>query len=311
MEVAAIARNLARALRVNEDLAEAIALAHDLGHAPFGHTGEAVLDRLMRRHGGFEHNRQSLRVVEELEQKYPGFRGLNLSWEVREGLRKHAPGDRQIRRLLGFAPRCPSLEAQLADLADEIAYYSHDLDDGLDTGLLSEAQLERDVRLWRETARQVRRDHGALPDDCRRFFTVRCLIEEQVRDVVRSTLERIQTSRVTSADDVRQQRAPLVGYSPRRKIWNVELRRYLYQNLYYSPVVHEVNGQAGKRLAALFRYYVRHPGDLDRQLGQAVPKPARYRALCDYLAGMTDRYAIQECARVLGDAPDQVPPFQA
>src|SRR6184192_3967675 len=159
MEVAAISRNIARALRLNEDLAETIALAHDLGHSPFGHKGEMVLDKLMQGQGGFEHNRQSLRVVEELEQKYPGFAGLNLTWEVREGLAKHEtsydhPGNRQ-----GFEARAASLEAQVANLADEITYYSHDLDDGLDSGLLLEKQLSRQVRLWRQSARTVNKEY--------------------------------------------------------------------------------------------------------------------------------------------------------
>src|SRR5208282_3497160 len=162
MEVAAIARNISRALRLNEDLAETIALAHDLGHSPFGHKGETVLNRLMRGHGGFEHNRQSLRVVEELEQKYPRFPGLNLTWEVREGLMKHHtafdhPGERAE-----FNAKSSSLEAQVANLADEITYYSHDLDDGLDAGLLSEKNLRRDVRVWAQAARLVKRDHGNL-----------------------------------------------------------------------------------------------------------------------------------------------------
>src|SRR6266540_2436316 len=160
MEVAAIARNIARALRLNEDLTETIALAHDLGHSPFGHKGETALDRLMKDHGGFEHNRQSLRIVEWLEQKYPQFAGLNLTWEVREGLAKHAtsfdhPGQRQ-----GFRARSPSLEAQVANLADEITYYSHDLDDGLTARLLSENQLNRDVQVWRQAALQVRGQFG-------------------------------------------------------------------------------------------------------------------------------------------------------
>ncbi len=300
MEVAAIARNLARALRVNEDLAEAIALAHDLGHAPFGHTGEAVLNRLMRRHGGFEHNRQSLRVVEELEQKYPGFSGLNLSWEVLEGLHKHRAGDPRLRERLGFVAHRPSLEAQLADLADEIAYYSHDLDDGLETGLLSEAHLEQHVRIWRHAAGQVRDEHGPLPDERRRFFTVRCLIENQVRDVVGNTLALLETSGVSSADEVRRLRRSLVGYSRRQRLWNIELRKYLYQNLYYSPSVHTANQDAGKSLEALFRYYQRHPGELEAQLERTIPRAQRPRVLCDYLAGMTDRYAVQVCERVLG-----------
>src|SRR5688572_14675627 len=161
MEVAGISRNIARALRLNEDLTETIALAHDLGHSPFGHKGEGVLNRLMRSHGGFEHNRQSLRIVEELEQKYPGFPGLNLTWEVREGLMKHS------------REHPASLEAQVANLADEIAYYSHDLDDGLDSGLLSEQQLRRDVAIWHRADRKVRKEHGALPDECRRYFIIR------------------------------------------------------------------------------------------------------------------------------------------
>src|SRR6266513_2265234 len=150
LEVAGISRNIARALRLNEDLTETIALAHDLGHSPFGHKGEAVLDQLMKDHGGFEHNRQSLRVVEELEQKYPRFPGLNLTYEVREGLSKHCTVYDRPGKHKGFTAKSPSLEAQVANLADEIAYYSHDLDDGLDSGLLSEKQLELKVRLWHQ-----------------------------------------------------------------------------------------------------------------------------------------------------------------
>src|SRR6476660_7413349 len=153
MEVAAISRNIARALRLNEDLAETIALAHDLGHSPFGHNGEMVLDRLMKNYGGFEHNRQSLRIVEQLEQKYPGFSGLNLTWEVREGLLKHHTSYDHPKRREGFNAKSSSLEAQVANLADEITYYSHDLDDGLDSGLLSEKDLNREIRIWHLAAR--------------------------------------------------------------------------------------------------------------------------------------------------------------
>lgn len=310
MEVAAIARNIARALRLNEDLAEAIALAHDLGHAPFGHTGEEVLDRLMRRHGGFEHNRQSLRIVEELEQKYPGFPGLNLTWEVREGLAKHRPKPPppgSPRAGAQTPERQPSLEAQVADLADEIAYYSHDLDDGLEAGLLTEARLEREVRLWRRSARQVREQHGALPDECRRFFTVRCLIENQVRDVVRHTEARLQKARVDSLVAVRRRARPLVGYGEQQRRWNLELRRYLYRNLYYHPAVHDVNTRAARSLGALFNHYLEHARHLAAQLGRAVPPSERPRALCDYLAGMTDRYVLHECRRLLGEESVSAP----
>ena len=170
IEVAAISRNIASALRLNENLAETIALAHDLGHSPFGHKGEAVLARLMKGHGGFEHNHHSLRIVEELEQKYPDFSGLNLSWEVREGLAKHRTACDHPGRRTGFDFKNSSLEAQIANLADEITYYSHDLDDGLDSGLLSEKNLRRDVRVWAHAARLVKREHGDLPDECRRYF---------------------------------------------------------------------------------------------------------------------------------------------
>jgi dGTPase len=291
IEVAAIARNIARALRVNEDLAEAIALAHDLGHSPFGHTGECVLNRLMRRHGGFEHNRQSRRVVELLEHKYPGFSGLNLTWEVREGLDKHAAGPR--------TEPGHSLEAQIANLADEIAYYSHDLDDGREAGLLTEACLRREVRIWRRTAQQVRRARGALPDDRRRYFIVRCLIDDQVRDVVRHSMDRIRAAGVDSAAAVRRRRRPLIGYSEEQRILNLELRQYLYRNLYYHPAVHEVNSRAGAFLAALFRYYEAHPAEWAKLARPGRRTESSHRVLCDYLAGMTDRYVMQECRRLL------------
>src|ERR1039457_753301 len=198
MEVAAISRNIARALKLNEDLAETIALAHDLGHSPFGHKGETVLNRLMKDFDGFEHNRQSLRIVEELEQRYPRFSGLNLTWEVREGLAKHHTAYDHPGQQADFAAKSPSLEAQVADLADEITYYSHDLDDGLDSGLLSEAQLNREVRLWRQAARTVESEYGSLPDECRRYFIIRCITDLQVKDVVTATEERINESRISS-----------------------------------------------------------------------------------------------------------------
>ena len=300
MEVAAIARNIARALKLNEDLAETIALAHDLGHSPFGHKGEVVLNKLMQSNGGFEHNRQSLRVVEELEQKYPGFPGLNLTWEVREGLAKHEtsydhPGGRK-----GFEAKSASLEAQAANLADEITYYSHDLDDGLDSGLLLEKQLSRQVRLWRQSARTVKKEYGELPEECRRYFIIRCLIDGQVRDVVGTTEERILDSRVESADDVRLQSKPLVQYSSNRRELNGELRDYLYEHLYYNPVVHEPNQRAVRMMEQLFQYYLEHPREIGAQSRKRIKKIGLQRAVCDYIAGMTDRYVLQEHHRLFG-----------
>ena len=300
MEVAAISRNIARALKLNEDLGETIALAHDLGHSPFGHKGEMVLNKLMAGHGGFEHNQQSLRVVEELEQKYPGFVGLNLTWETREGLAKHStsydhPGDRK-----DFTARSSSLEAQVANLADEITYYSHDLDDGLDSGLLSEKTLNREVRVWNHAARKVKRAHGELADECRWYFIIRCIIDEQVRDVVETTEQRIFDSGVKTSDEVRAQAASLVQYSPKRRKLNLELRDFLYDNLYYNPVVHEPNQRAVRMMEQLFHHYLEHPQEIGQQARKRVKKIGLHRAVCDYIAGMTDRYVIREHQRLFG-----------
>ena len=298
IEVAAIARNIARALRLNEDLAETIALAHDLGHSPFGHKGETALDRLMKKHGGFEHNLQSLRIVEELEQKYPGFNGLNLSWEVREGLAKHYTNYDHPHEQQSFEAKSSSLEAQVANLADEITYYSHDLDDGIDSGLLSEKKLSRDVRIWDQAARAVEKEQGRLPDECRRYFIIRCLIDWQVSDVVTTSETRILAARVKSADDVRLQAGAMVRYSPRRRVLNLELRDYLYENLYFNPKVHRPNLRAVKMLEELFKYFSAQPGALGDQARKRVERHGLPRAICDYLSGMTDRYALQEHQRL-------------
>jgi dGTPase len=300
MEVAAIARNIARALNLNEDLAETIALAHDLGHAPFGHKGEDVLNELMQDDGGFEHNRQSLRIVEELEEKYPGFRGLNLTYETREGLAKHRTTWDKPGRRRRFVGKSPSLEAQVANLADELTYGSHDLDDGLEAGLLNEKRLHREVKLWAEAARAVRDETADLPDETRRYFILRCLIDGQVRDVVETTEAAILASGVKSADDVRLQPRPLVQHSPRRRRLNLELRAFLLHNLYSNPMVFQPNNRAGVMLGDLFQYYLEHP----REIGLSSQKRARragwLRAICDYLSGMTDRYAILEHQRLFG-----------
>jgi dGTPase len=285
---------------LNEDLAETIALAHDLGHAPFGHKGEEVLNRLMREHGGFEHNRQSLRIVEELEEKYPGFRGLNLSYEVREGLIKHQTTYDQPGPRKGFSARSPSLEAQIANLADELIYGSHDLDDGLDAGLLSEKKLMRDVRLFAEACRAVRQEHGDLPAEIRRYFIIRCIIDLQVRDVVETSEAAILASGVKTADDVRQQPGPLVRHSRKRRGLNSELRRYLYKNLYYSEAVVQPNRRAGQMLVELFHYFVQHPGEIGASSRKRARKAGWHRAICDYISGMTDRYTILEHQRYCG-----------
>ncbi len=300
MEVAAITRNIARALRLNEDLAETIALAHDLGHSPFGHKGETVLNKLMKTHGGFEHNAQSLRVVEKLEQKYPRFDGLNLTWETREGLGKHHTSYDKPARQKAFTSPSASLEAQVANLSDEITYYSHDLDDGLESELLNESNLRRDVTLWAEANRSVKKEHGDLPDETRRYFIIRCLIDGHVQDVVHSTERQIVDSRVDTADEVRAQKEPLVCYSDRRRKMNLELRDYLYQNLYYNPVVHEPNLRAVRLMEHMFKFYLQHPDEMGEGARKRIRKFGKHRAVCDYLAGMTDRYLVIEYNRLFG-----------
>jgi dGTPase len=301
IEVAGISRNIARALNLNEDLAEAIALAHDLGHSCFGHRGEAILNRLMKDHGGFEHNKQSLRIVEDIEQKYPRFSGLNLTWEVREGLVKHSTAYDHPSKRLDFDAKSSSLEAQVANLADEVAYYSHDLDDGLDASLLDEAHLSKHVRIWREASRAVAKQCGAnLPNESRRYYTIRNIIDDQVRDIVMTTEENLRKAGVKTADDVRLRARALVRYSSERRDLNLQLREYLYKNLYYNPEVHGPNLKAGKMLEDLFRYYRQHPdeiGEFSRRRAGSIGWP---RAICDYLSGMTDRYAIDDHKRLFG-----------
>jgi dGTPase len=303
MEVAAIARNIASALRLNTDLTETIALAHDLGHSPFGHKGEAVLARAMKGHGGFEHNLHSLRIVEKLEQKYPNFPGLNLTWEVREGLAKHRTTYDHPGRRKGFEAKNSSLEAQVANVADEITYYSHDLDDGLDSGLLSEEKLAANVKIFSDAAKFVRKQYGQLAEESRHYFIIRTIIDMQIHDVVENSERLIQSAGVQSADDVRLYAKPLVAHSPARRILNQELRKYLYKNLYYNPVVHEPNRRAVKLLAKLFKYFLTHPKELGESTRKGVKKNGLHRAICDYLAGMTDRYVSLECERVFGESP--------
>jgi dGTPase len=304
MEVAAISRNIASALRLNSDLVETIALAHDLGHSPFGHKGETVLNQLMRGHGGFEHNHHSLRIVEELEQKYPAFSGLNLSWEVLEGLAKHQTAFDRPGAKKGFIAKNPSLEAQIANLADEITYYSHDLDDGLDSGLLLEAELCRHVRVWAQAAKLVKKEFGVPAEESRRYFTIRTIIDLQLADVITTSERLIDAAKVQSADDVRRQAKLLIQYSPERRKLNLELRRYLYKNLYFNPVVNKPHIRAKQLLRDLFRYYLKHPKELGEHARKRVRKDGLYRAVCDYIAGMTDRYLMSEHARLFGAPPE-------
>jgi dGTPase len=301
IEVAAISRNIASALRLNTDLAETIALAHDLGHSPFGHKGETVLNELMRGHGGFEHNHHSLRIVEELEQKYPKFSGLNLSWEVLEGLAKHQTAFDRPGVKKGFVAKNPSLEAQIANLADEITYYSHDLDDGLDSNLLSEKELTKHVRLWAHAAKLVKKGFGNPSEESRRYFIIRTIIDLQIADVLETSERLIREANVQSADDVRKFARPLIQYSPERRALNIELRKYLYKNLYFNKVVNEPHIRAKQLLKDLFQHFEQHPKAIGEQARKKISKVGKHRAICDYIAGMTDRYAIAEHQKFFGN----------
>jgi dGTPase len=296
IEVASISRTIARALALNEDLAEAIALAHDLGHTPFGHSGEEVLAECMRDHGGFEHNRQSLRVVELLENAYPEFPGLNLTFEVREGLQKHqdfyeasSPG--------GEKYKCPSLEAQIANLADEITYYSHDLDDAVDFEILTAAQLEEN-EVWQCSQRNVMSRYPDAREPELHKLIIRDIIDVQVQDVVATSAASISKAKAKRADDVRQHPTPLIRYSAELRQANAALRKFLYANVYYHPRVAEVNRRACEMLKKVFESYVADSGQLGDVATKRIDQEGLHRTVCDYVAGMTDRYLMEEYARI-------------
>ena len=313
IEVASISRTIARALSLNEDLAEAIALAHDLGHTPFGHSGEEMLAECMREHGGFEHNRQSLRMVELLEAAYPDFPGLNLTFEVREGLQKHQAfyemedvaqvsnlrnksGNLESRPTLQKY-HSPSLEAQIANLADEITYYSHDLDDAVDFEILDSAQLEENA-VWRRSHRAVLSRYPDAREPELHKLIIRDIIDVQVRDVIATSAKSIVDVGVQSADDVRKQPAPLIRYSDELLEANRALRKFLYQNVYYHPRVAEVNRRACEMLRKVFESYIVDPSRLGEAAAKRIETQGLHRTVCDYIAGMTDRYLMDEYARL-------------
>jgi dGTPase len=296
IEVASISRTIARALSLNEDLAEAIALGHDLGHSPFGHSGEEMLAECMREHGGFDHNRQSQRVVELLEAPYPAFPGLNLTFEVREGLQKHqAFYDPPVEGEEKY--RCPSLEAQIANLADEITYYSHDLDDAVDFEILSSTQLE-ETAVWRRSFESVAARYPEVREPELHKLIIGNIIDVQVRDVVTTSAEAIAKGGVQSAAQVRRQPGPLICYSDALLEANRELRSFLYKNVYYHPRVAKVNRNACEMLRAVFQAYVLAPERLGEGATKRIESEGLHRTVCDYLAGMTDRYLLEEHARL-------------
>jgi dGTPase len=307
LEVAQLGRSIARSLGLNEDLVEAVALAHDLGHTPFGHAGQDVLDECMAEHGGFEHNLQSLRVVDELEERYLPYNGLNLTFETREGILKHCsrrhaelleqrePGGVGRRFLEGTQP---SLEAQLCNLADEIAYNAHDIDDGVRSGLITLEQLEAVplfVRFRDETLREFPQARG------RRllFDSIRRMLSQQVYDVIDATRARIAEHRPQDADEARRC-PPLIRFSPEMREASTQLKRFLFKELYRHPQVNETTARAKAVLTELFAAYTSAPNEMQSAFADKAAAADLHRVVADYIAGMTDRFAVREHERLTG-----------
>jgi dGTPase len=299
LEVAQIGKGIARLLGLNEELTEALALAHDLGHTPFGHTGEEVLNRLMISAGGFEHNLQSLRVVDELEERYPNFCGLNLSWEVREGIVKHSSQyDTPTRAYAEFMPGVvPTIEAQLINFADEIAYNNHDIDDGLKSGYINLAQLKK-VSLWEETHEKILQKYPGIDVERGVCQTVSTLIGILMNDVVVTTAANIDKYGINSQEDLRRVNQQVVSFSPAITDKNAELKRFLLHNLYHHYKVERMRVKAERYLGELFEMYIKHPTLLPMKHQLKMEREGRERVVCDYIAGMTDRYALDEFKRL-------------
>ncbi|HPD60731.1 MAG TPA: deoxyguanosinetriphosphate triphosphohydrolase [Thermodesulfobacteriota bacterium] len=297
LEVSQIARAIARRLKLNEELTEAIALAHDLGHTPFGHSGESILNELMKDHGGFEHNLQSLRVVEKLEERYPNFNGLNLTWETREGLVKHTTfhDHTDQEKLKDYEPeKFPTLEAQLIDLADEIAYNNHDIDDGLESGLLEEEALREEVELWREMIRITELNYPEIKNPQKKYYAISHLIGYLIVDLVRETEKNITQFNITTPEDVRNAKKRLIAFSPDTTRKNQQLKNFLGDNLYDHYRVKRMSSKAKMVVDRLFRAYVKNTMLLPKKYQKKLEEESQERIICDYIAGMTDRYALDE-----------------
>ncbi len=301
LEVAQIGRTIARALRANEDLTEAICLAHDLGHGPFGHSGETALNALMKKRGGFDHNHQSLRIVEKLERRFPDFDGLNPTWEVREGILKH---ETEYDRGMAFSyepDRRGTLECQIVNAADEIAYTTADLDDGLRSGMIASRHLT-ELGLWREIMATLEIGAASSISEIDRHRVIRHMVGREVTDLINATDERLNAFQVRSVDDIRDLPENVIAHSEAMQQHNRELKDFLYQNLYRHWRVVRMASKAQRLLNRLFALYLSEPGLLPGQvqerltaagdLGDGHENPER--VICDYLAGMTDRYAQQE-----------------
>ncbi len=297
LEVAQISRTIARQLGLNEDLTEAIALAHDLGHPPFGHAGEEALDACMAGHGGFEHNRHGLRIVEVLEYRYADFPGLNLAWEVLEAQAMHSKRHEapEIQEFLGVGQ--PLLEAQIVDAADSLAYDTHDLDDALSVGLITPADLEQ-VPFWRRAVERSRQKHRSIGREQFQPTVVRALIDWQVSDLLEDTRQRLQRQQIRTVADVRRAPELLVGPGPEVRALKAELEEFLHQRVYRNHRVMRMAVKGRRFLEALFEEFCRAPEQLPERYAQRAQAGSREQTVCDYLAGMTDRYAQDEYLRL-------------
>jgi dGTPase len=297
LEVAQISRTIARRLGLNEDLTEAIALSHDLGHPPFGHAGERALDECMAGHGGFEHNLHALRIVEVLEYRYADFPGLNLSWEVLEAMAQHSRR-RDAPEVAEFRTAGqPLLEAQVADAADSLAYDAHDVDDALSVGLISPSDLD-EVAFWRQVLDEVRRRHGELRPEQLQPTMVRYLIDWQVRDLLEYTRQRLRQEHLRTIADVRASAGPLVGPSPDMRALKAELEEFLLRRVYNHYRVQRMAAKGSRIIHLLFAEFCRAPILLPERYYRRIGASPPERTVGDYVAGMTDRYAQDEFLRL-------------
>ncbi|MBI4970917.1 MAG: deoxyguanosinetriphosphate triphosphohydrolase [Candidatus Omnitrophica bacterium] len=287
LEAAQIGRTVARCLGLNEDLTETIILAHDLGHGPFGHAGEDALRDLMVQHGGFEHNQQSLRIVEVLEDSYQEFPGLNLTLETRIGMQKHS--DKKVK---GY-----HVESRIADLSDEIAYDCHDLDDGLRSGLLKPDELE-DVRLWKSAMDYISRKYPRIKETQRNRLGVRLVTNRLVSDMIAQTQKNIARYKINSLKDLFRVASPIAGFSSEVRKDKIELQDYLSIHLYQNQRVIRMTNKGKRFLREIFKVYKDCPEQLPAQVQERGKKDGIYRAICDYISGMTDRFALEEYKRL-------------
>ena len=294
LEVTQIARSIARSLKLNEDLVEALALAHDLGHTPFGHSGEDALREIMKDYGGFDHNTQGLRVVDYLEKRYPAFPGLNLTYEVREGIIKHStPFDHPRPALLFESTKSPLLEIQAVDIADEIAYDNHDLDDGITSGLIKDPML-KNIPLWKETSAKVRKEYPAIKDEIRKYQTIRAMINAQVTNVIAQTERNIKRFGIRRPEDVLEIPERIVRFSADMDEKRRPMRDFLTANLYQHYRVVRMSNKAYRFICDMFKVYLDRPEQLPPATMARLKGEEKYRVICDYIAGMTDRYALDE-----------------